>query len=268
MVEFQTRYQVEIGHPKSIHITLVGCGGTGSFLALHLARLAYHVGGRFAVMLTFVDPDVVEHKNIGRQNFCPAEVGRPKARCLMERYNRAFGLGIGAHVGPFEKELVVKGIQYHPALRMVVGAVDNAAARRDIHQVVSDYEKGSLWWLDGGNHENSGQVLLGNRVDLKAPQISPLGFCEALPSPGVQHPEILEDPVGPVETPATASCADLVLADVQSLMVNQAVAGWMAAYVYRLLLSRDLDTYATYFDLVAGSARSLAITSNGAFPGK
>jgi hypothetical protein len=34
----------------------------------------------------------------------------------------------------------------------------------------------------------------------------------------------------------------------------------LATYVYRLLLSRDLDTYATYFDLATGSAQSLTIT--------
>lgn len=63
-------------------------------------------------------------------------------------------------------------------------------------------------------------------------------------------------PDGPVDL----SCADLALADVQSLMVNQAVAGWAATYLAQLLLSHDLDVYATYFDLVAGSARSLPIT--------
>jgi hypothetical protein len=53
-----------------------------------------------------------------------------------------------------------------------------------------------------------------------------------------------------------ASCAELALADAQGMMVNQAVAGWMATYLSRLLLTRDLDTMATYFDLVSGSARS------------
>lgn len=62
------------------------------------------------------------------------------------------------------------------------------------------------------------------------------------------------------------SCADLALADVQSLMVNQAVAGWAASYIARLLISHDLDVYATYFDLVAGSARSLAITQEVSTP--
>jgi len=42
--------------------------------------------------------------------------------------------------------------------------------------------------------------------------------------------------------------------------VNQMTAGWAASYVYRMLIGKDLDVYATYFDLVTGSARSVGIT--------
>jgi hypothetical protein len=43
-------------------------------------------------------------------------------------------------------------------------------------------------------------------------------------------------------------------------MINQAVATYAAQYVYRLVMSHDLDVYATYLDLMAGSARSMGIT--------
>ena len=109
------------GCPKAF-VTLAGCGGTGSFLALHLARLAYHARERHGldVRLAFVDPDVVEEKNVGRQNFCPAEVGQPKAQRLMARYNRAFGLSIRAHVGRFEGDMVVEGVRTRGAFCLVV----------------------------------------------------------------------------------------------------------------------------------------------------
>lgn len=252
------RYRIEVGAPECLDIVQVGCGGTGSFLALHLARMAYHLRdkGGPAVHLALVDPDVVEPQNIGRQNFCPAEVGRPKALVLMERYNRAFGLEISAHVARIDpKEL--PSDQPNRIFHLVVGCVDNAAARRDLHRAVED-AAGRLWWLDGGNHAHAGQVLLGNRADLVAPQISKLGFCAGLPSPAVQCPDLL-DPEPEASSPA--SCAELAIMDVQGLMVNQAVAGWLAAYVYRLLVSRDLDMRATYFDILSGSARSEYIIS-------
>lgn len=146
-------------------------------------------------------------------------------------------------------------------LTLICGCVDNAAAREVIAGVAPNYSP--TWWLDGGNHDHSGQVLLGNK-DIQAPEISPLGVCSALPLPSVQCPNLLNPPLRELAEfeagEGVLSCADLALADVQGLMVNQAVAGWMAVYVSRLLINRDLDIYATYFDLITGSARSNAIS--------
>lgn len=257
-MEIEKRYSIEIGEPSSVRVILVGCGGTGSFLALHLARLAYHARDRYGlgIRLIFVDPDVVEARNIGRQNFAPAEIGMPKAWSLMERFNRAFGLDIVAHVGRFDRSVL--DTLENTGLTILVGCVDNASARRAIHEAVIGAMH-RIWWLDCGNHDHSGQVLLGNRTDLKKPEISPLGFCTGLPLPSVQHPELLE----PEAEEVPGSCADLTLADIQGLMVNQAVASFAAQYVYRMLLTRDLDVYATYFDLRTGSARSVGITESG-----
>lgn len=252
------RVRIEIGRPRQVAVILAGCGGTGSFLALHLARLAYHARERHGLrlQLLFVDSDVVEPKNLGRQNFCAAEVGEPKSWALMQRYNAAFGLDATAAVALFD-EAMVRPYVGGDRFALVAGCVDNAAARCEIHSAVNNC-LGRAWWLDCGNHENAGQVVIGNDTHIVKPDIAPLGFCQALPAPSVIHPELLEAPVVPAEL--ALSCADLALADVQSLMVNQAVAGWAASYIARLLISHDLDVYATYFDLVAGSARSLPIT--------
>jgi PRTRC genetic system ThiF family protein len=242
---------VQLGSPNYFPIILVGCGGTGSFLALHLARLAYHARQAHGldVRLRFIDPDVVEEKNIGRQNFCPAEVGLNKATALATRYSHAFGLSIEYVTTPVSKDDVAR------SSALLVGAVDNARARKTINRMATQ-SAGRLWWLDCGNHEHAGQVLLGNRPNLQAPEISPMGFCSGLPLPSIQHPELLTK----AKTTSTRSCADLALADAQSLMINQAMATYAAQYIYRLVLTHDLDVYATYIDLVTGSARSLPIT--------
>jgi hypothetical protein len=41
-LEIRQRFPVVLDWSRGAQIVLVGCGGTGSFLALHLARLAYH----------------------------------------------------------------------------------------------------------------------------------------------------------------------------------------------------------------------------------
>jgi PRTRC genetic system ThiF family protein len=252
-MHIKKRYKLETGDFDRVSVVLAGCGGTGSFLALHLARLAYHVREQHVldVEIAFVDPDSVETKNIGRQNFCPGEVGEHKAWALMRRYNAAFGLGIKAYnetFAPSPSQLSRRG---HQTLQIIIGAVDNAQARRVIRDAVIEHD---AWWLDCGNHEHSGQVLLGNREGLSEPKIDPMGFCSGLPLPSAQHPEILEE----TKAPSQVSCADN---DAQSLMINQAMATCAALYLHRMIVVQDLDIYATYVDLPSGSMRSEPIES-------
>lgn len=249
-LQLTRRYKIEIGDVKLYEIFLIGCGGTGSFLALHLARLAWvmHAHGE-QVKLYFIDPDIVEEGNIGRQNFCPAEIGMPKAWALMRRYNAAFGLDIQARVDTFKVEMKMETSRF--SFGLIVGCVDNVAGRQMMHKVAADWM--GTWWLDCGNHRDAGQVLIGNKLE-QQPEISPLGFCAGTPLPSVQHPELLED--APYSPTTTESCTELLAREVQSLMINQVVAGQAASYLYRLLVARDLDMYATYIDLVTGSMRS------------
>jgi PRTRC genetic system ThiF family protein len=250
-MRIEKRYPIAVGDPDRFNIALVGCGGTGSFLALHIARLAYHARDRYGreVNLHFIDPDTVEPHNIGRQNFCPAEIGQHKAQTLARRYSVAFGVKIEFTNERFDRHQIKRE---HRDFRVIVGAVDNAAAREAIDKYVRWETR--TWWLDCGNFEHAGQVLIGNK-DILAPEIN-VDLCGALPLPTVQHPELLQpEPVVEAE-----SCAELALVDAQSLMINQAVATYAAQYLYRLVITRDLDIYATYIDLMTGSARSLGIS--------
>lgn len=257
-LEMQKRYPIQLGDIRSAHLYLVGCGGTGSFLALHLARLAYQAPGQhLEIHLTFIDHDRIEDTNIGRQNFCPAEIGENKAYTLARRMSLAFGLKITALCEPFNPgDIDHFGFRRDGAVAILLGCVDQPAARREMASAVEQSGRASsLWWLDGGNHEHAGQVHLGNHHSIT---ISPLGFCTHLPHPAVQAPDLLLD--RQVNATTVPSCAELAAANIQSLMINQAVAGWMATYIARLLISRDLDIMATYINLAAGSARSVGIT--------
>lgn len=248
-IDIKPRYPLNVGDVRHADITLVGCGGTGSFLAGHLCRLAYD-GKRHgvAVNLTFVDPDRVEEKNVGRQDFTPAMIGLPKAETLAKLYARRFGLAIEYHNEPFKPAHLQRNYS-EGRLRLVIGAVDNTAARADIAEA-GELDRGRLWWLDCGNGEQSGQVILGNKGILR-PEISPFGFCIALPLPCIIQPELVTP-----EADKPVSCADAVARAEQSLMVNQQVAGIAAVYVYRLLWGEPLDRWGTFFDLLGGSTRS------------
>ena len=266
-LSLQSTYRLDIGHPDRVVIFLIGCGGTGSHTAPILAQLA--VWARSAgidLRLYFVDDDRIEDKNLVRQNFCQAEIGYPKAFSLAWRYTAAFGLTITPVVERFSAELLDR---YKPSyspqgtLTIVVGAVDNVHARRDIAEAITaklqtqPNQRDKLFWLDAGNERLSGQVLAGNSLEPE-PLLSPLGYCVGLPLPHLQEPSLLlerERPAGEVDL----SCADLTLLAEQSAMINRAMATWLGVYLYRLLQSRDLDLMATYLSL-RGTTRSTLIS--------
>src|SRR5437870_5415744 len=170
-------------------IVLVGCGGTGGFLAEAICRLLL---GRNA-QLFLVDPDRVEPHNVARQCFDRDDVERFKAEVLAERLSRRFGREIGYSALRFDHELHAEVFgDARSRLTLLVGCVDNAPARRAIAAVLdqpgwrSGHPPGRVWWLDTGNGRNSGQVLLGNAIrpdSLHGAFIPAAGHCHALPAP-------------------------------------------------------------------------------------
>ena len=267
----ERRLALMLGTPECVHVTLVGTGGTGSFLARSLGQLAWTARqDGVEINLTFVDPDEVEARNVGRQGFCAAEIGRPKAETLARRVGGAHGIPVRYLVEGFEGGMVkLSHRQNH--LNLLVGAVDNAPARRDIARRVRR-ANGRLWWLDCGNVRESGQVLIGNVMDaddLAGAFPAGLGYCRALPAPALQHPELLqarrprldqaELGVPAAETQA-ASCAVLAARGEQSLTVNTQVASLAFVMLYRLLITRNLDFFAAYFNSRTFTTGAIGIT--------
>lgn len=251
------RGQVRLPPTDEVWLYLVGTGGTGSHLALALARLAWHARTRgIRVHLTLVDPDRVEAKNVGRQLFCPAEVGQFKAETLALRFNAAFGLAIRAVPRPVA-DLTLE--RKRPDQLLVLGAVDHHRARQDIHQLVTHDH---AWWCDAGNEAVAGRVYIGNMEAGQMAQTGGLdafGWCRALPLPGVQEPGLLQPPRALASSP-DVSCADLTAQDAQSLMINQLVATVVAQYATDFILHRRLTTYRTVVSLDPPTVVSVPIT--------
>ncbi len=262
----------ERGH--ALRLYLVGCGGTGSWLTPHLARLArfLHETRNLNVEITLIDPDVVEMKNVFRQNFAEAEVGGKKAELLALRYSASWGMSIRVHITRFDKSMV--HLEYGD-LGVIIGCVDNAAARRSIADALTQNGNGRgmeslprLWWLDSGNGLDTGQVLFGaarsvRQIKYAFPYFPEAGFCVNLPAPDLQHPDLLE--ARPEEKQPKAersvSCAEMVLLGDQSPSINAMVANIAASFLWRLFADpKGLTTFATYCNLSLHSARSQYIT--------
>jgi len=261
---------------KSVQIVVAGCGGIGSYTVEHIARLMYVIqSNQKTVQLSLCDPDVVEEKNIGRQKFCRAEVGENKAIALARRVGNAWGLDVTA----YPEEYSERFLNPDAKLIVIVGCVDNARARQTLSATLQHNPERvgpnalpTFWWLDCGNLKDTGRVMLGTAATpascegafvKRSPMIdgrvkSP-GYCVALPSPALQYPSLLVPGRDETDAPEM-SCAELQMANLQSLNINPAVA-WMANNLLtRLLVTEDLKVYQSVANLASTTVKSFYCT--------
>ncbi len=257
---------------NKVKIFIIGGGGTGSYAAFNIARLAFELEriGK-TIEITIIDSDIVESGNIPRSNFCAAEIGRFKAQTLAERISLAWGLEISHVNEKFDYEKHIKpGGNGFKELTILVGCVDNHLARREIHRALKESNRYNsrdvpeMWWIDGGNGKSSGQVLIGSSIKKDKPEnyFTTLTICKKLPAPSVIHPELLENQELSKgrEKVERLSCPELVRLGEQSLNINQRVAIEIAEILTELLLTNDLRRFATYFDQTSGTSHSLYCT--------
>lgn len=235
-------YFVQPDHP--ITIFLVGCGGTGSLLLVRLAKIHKAlVGlGYLGLQVTVFDPDKVSASNIGRQNFFDADVGKDKARVLVERVNRAFGTAWEAVCNYFPNGSTQTNI--------IISCVDSVASRRKIYEVIK--EKGCLkaeymtdlcYWMDIGNSKSSGQVILGTLTYLDQPKDLDTAIGK-LPHVFDLYPNMEKH-----EKPDQPSCSMAEALLKQDLFINEAVSLEAGKIIWNMLRKYRLDIVGAYVNL-------------------
>ena len=183
-----------------------------------------------------------------------------KSETMALRLNAAFGLQIRAVPVKFQASFLNEwwfsnGRKKHCLL---IGAVDNHLARGEIASAVEG-SRGKVWWLDCGNANHNGQVLMGNlgRKETEFIKVDELGLVSGLPAPHVQAPDLLLP--DPDDEPAL-SCAELTVREEQSLVVNQMVAAIASQYCYEFLLRRRVVAMETVFSLEQPTMRTTQIS--------
>lgn len=250
-------------------VVLVGCGGTGAQWARSIARMLVDMRSRRLSLPEFIiiDPDKVEDKNVGRQMFTPADVGHYKAQVLASRFNLALGLEIGWLNEPFDPKPFHKHTAMGQSLdpeTLYCGAVDNHHARRQLNSVF--YQTYRAVWIDAGNHATSGQVIIGNTNNIAQIKFEKKWnqdnlLVSYLPVATRLFPSLL-DPE-PVDVPRPdASCADLLAAGEQHLLVNDLMATIAAGYTFKLLYRQPITSFITYCDIDTMGVRSIQISKD------
>ena len=210
-------------------IIVVGCGGTGGFVADGLARLLPRTKE-----LVLIDMDTVEERNLNRQSFTAADVGLFKSEALAKRLAGKYGRPVQYSILPVGAGALPGGI--------VVGCVDNGPAR----QAIADHLHDGQWWVDSGNGPNFGQILMGNSKIEKLRPSFVAGLCCRLPLPIIQQPALL------AQATRQRSCAEAVAADDQSPTINQAM-GALVFEVVRRIIEGTCPWMQLYLDLDAGT---------------
>lgn len=232
-VHFTHKYITNPSH--EVTINLIGAGGTGSQVLSGLARMneALIACGHPGIHVYLFDGDIVTESNVGRQLFSPADVGLNKATCLITRINRFFGYDWEAMPEMYNHE-------GNYTSNITISCVDTIAARLHIDKALEanrgagDYY-GPLYkpyyWLDFGNSQKSGQVILGTIGQIQQPKKSKYKTVKVLPTctkhfKGYIHVD--EEDNGP-------SCSLAEALHKQDLYINSTLANLGLSLLWKLM---------------------------------
>lgn len=140
------------------HIVQIGCGGTGGYLVPPLSKFMSHLPPNIKATYVIVDGDIVEERNVLRQNFTKSDIGKNKAQVLGERYEvEALDIFVGDAALPF---IINSSLN---TINIIVGCVDKVEVRleliKSIKKLVTKYNY-SFIYVDAGNFVSNGQVLV------------------------------------------------------------------------------------------------------------
>lgn len=214
-----------------VKVVMLGAGGTGGHAAPHIYRLLYALDRPARFILC--DGDIVEHKNLVRQNFAPADLGENKARVLAERYATVFGMEVEyiprfletiddlmEVIKPNGWELTKYSYAQTPEMVILLGCVDNNKSRKLCHEAFNQSK--DLVYIDSGNGEFSGQVVCGVRKNGRT----------VFKSIGGVYPQILKETD---RFPSELSCAEAAVSDPQSIAANITAATAVVDMLYNIL---------------------------------
>ena len=234
---------------RPVRIVMIGAGGTGGHVAPHLYRMLHSLERpcRFII----IDGDIVEEKNLLRQNFTAADLGRNKAQVLAERYSAVFGMPCEYIPEYMEDEerlarlvrpaYLQNGIGFCNGrmyadtcyeLVILIGCVDNNKSRQLCDRVFRSVTP--LVYIDAGNGEYTGQVVCGVRAG-KRTVFKPVGSL---------YPDILEDED---KYPSELSCEEMAVSSPQSMAANLTAATTVVGYVYNIVVRGVLHTRSVHF---------------------
>lgn len=167
------------------HIIVIGAGGTGGALLPKLCQFL-STSNNIDYMLTVVDGDTVEKKNLERQPFLISDINENKAESMAIALSETFGIDVYTYPQYINEVQQMKDIfknsyetrklklnldcNVKDSIPVVFGCVDNHAARMVLEDFFSASE--SCFYFDCANEFSYGEVVFSIKAKNKV--FSPL----------------------------------------------------------------------------------------------
>jgi len=237
-------------------VMVIGCGGTGAYVAASLARFLKGIDESSRAVMVLADGDIVEEKNLERQHFIAQDLGRNKAEVLADRYSAAFGLNMVTISKEIRSADQISGVLGSDGV--VVGCVDNNASRKVISEWFLDNPHSSRWndsgkfWIDSGNEERGGQVVCGyypidvvcGYYPIDMDYLDSSSF--SMPTVLELYPDLNEDEA---KFNSDAGCAENAESAPQNMMTNVTAATIVMNFLQKVLLKEDMMSHGVVFNI-------------------
>lgn len=227
-----------INATNPISVNLIGAGGTGSKVLTALMEMNHSLIalGHAGLSVRLWDDDVITEANLGRQRFAECEVGLYKSAALINRANRFSGTNWKAETQKFEKDSLGK-LPENAQATIFITCVDSVKARFGIAEILKALDNGKYYhhkpkyWLDYGNSQYTGQVLLSTVGAIKQPKSEKYETVSNLPFITEEFGELLRQSEIKDDTP---SCSLAEALTKQDLYINATLAQMGSSLLWSL----------------------------------
>ena len=253
-----------INPTNPITVNLIGAGGTGSQVLTALARMNHaltelnHAG----LSVRLWDDDVITEANLGRQLFAECELGLYKSLALINRINRFFGTNWKAETQKFQKDDLGK-LQSNMKSEIYISCVDSVKSRFDIAEILNElkiykgyYRNQCKYWMDFGNSQFTGQVLLSTIGNIKQPNSEKYDTVVNLPFITEEFGELLKVSEAEDNTP---SCSLAKALEKQDLFINSTLAQMGSSLLWNLFRNGLIENRGFFLNLKNFTAQPIKL---------
>ncbi|AWM13319.1 PRTRC system ThiF family protein [Epilithonimonas vandammei] len=252
-IHFTDNYLLNPTNP--ITVNLIGAGGTGSKVLTALLEINESLTalGHAGLSVRLWDDDIITTANLGRQRFFESETGLYKSVALINRVNRCIGTNWKAENRKFEKDNFGQ-IPEEAQATITITCVDNVQARFGVAEILKalsnrrNYRDTPKYWLDFGNSQNTGQVLLSTIGEIKQPNSEKYQTVASLPFVTEEFGELLMQSEQEDNTP---SCSLAEALEHQDLFINSSLTQMGCSLLWNLF-RRGMTEYKGFFHNLKG----------------